>query len=362
VAESDAVDREGPFWDYVVLDEAHTVKNQETQIAKACRSVAGNPKTRRLMLTGTPLMNNLQVRGSGGRRCVGNAPTTHLLLTVNIFLLQELWSLFDFATRGRLLGPLNAFKGKFSKPIEKARDKKATSWEVQKGQQMNEQLQKLLRPYFLQRLKVDYLMDQLPPKQEMVVWTDLSADQRDRYSAFIQGERSIVRAILSGATSALVSVTWLKKLCGHPLLVDEQFAEDADKTNSLRAALRSMDREDVLEQSEKLRIVAELIDEFRLNGHRTLVFSQSTRMLDILQSVLSSSRGRVSRIDGSTKEKDRQWLVDEFNSKRSSHDVMLLSTKAAGVGLTLTGADRVILYDPSWNPSEDGQAVDRACK
>jgi hypothetical protein len=270
--------------------------------------------------------------------------------------------LFDFATRGRLLGPIKAFKEEFSKPIEKARDKKATAWEVQKGQHMNEQLQKLLRPYFLQRLKVDYLLDQLPPKQEVVVWTDLSADQRQRYSAYIKGEYSIVRAILSGVTSALEAVTWLKKLCGHPLLVEQHLSDDTNKSNALRAALRSMDRKEVLNQSEKLKIVVELIKDFQLNGHRTLVFSQSTRMLDILEFVLTSSRRRISRIDGSTKEKDRQRLVDEFNSKRGSHDVMLLSTKAAGIGLTLTGADRVILYDPSWNPSEDGQAVDRACK
>jgi DNA excision repair protein ERCC-6 len=271
--------------------------------------------------------------------------------------------LFDFATGGTVLGPIKAFKERYSKPIERARDKKASDWEVGKGQQMNEQLQNLLRPYFLQRLKVDYLLDQLPPKLEMVVWTDLSVDQRQQYSAFIRGEKSIVKAILSGATSTLEAITWLKKLCGHPLLVEQRFTGDAAKTNefTVKSALRSMDPRIVMKQSEKLKVAVEIIKDFQRKGHRALVFSQSTRMLDILQFVLSSTGIRVFRIDGSTKEKDRQWLVDEFNGKRCSCDVMLLSTKAAGVGLTLTGADRVILYDPSWNPSEDSQAVDRAC-
>jgi SNF2 family DNA or RNA helicase len=110
-------------------------------------------------------------------------------------------------------------------------------------------------------------------------------------------------------------------------------------------------------QSSKLHALSKLVEHLRDQGHRLLIFSQSTKMLDIIERVLCSVR--LSRIDGSTKEKDRQRRVDEFNSSHGRTEVMLLSTKAAGVGLTLTGADRAIVYDPSWNPAEDSQAVDR---
>ena len=96
---------------------------------------------------------------------------------------------------------------------------------------------------------------------------------------------------------------------------------------------------------------------FRKNGHRALIFSQSTRMLNIIEDTLQGVN--LSRIDGSTREKERQRLVDDFNSGTGSVDAMLLTTKAAGIGLTLVGADRVVVYDPSWTPAEDAQAVDR---
>ena len=108
----------------------------------------------------------------------------------------------------------------------------------------------------------------------------------------------------------------------------------------------------------KLQVLDALVEKHRNTGHRILIFSQSTKMLDIIQRVLERVNG-LRRIDGKTKERDRQRLVDHFNEKGSPIQVMLLSTKAAGIGLTLTGADRVVIYDPSWNPAEDSQAVDR---
>jgi DNA excision repair protein ERCC-6-like len=270
--------------------------------------------------------------------------------------------LFDWATSGKLLGPIKAFKDRFAKPIEHARDKNATGSQIRDGKMVNEQLQLKLRPYFLQRLKADYLKDQLPSKVETVVWTHLSDEQRRKYSAYVKGENSFVRAILSGEFgSALEAITWLKMLSSHPLLVDKRFSGDEMKKKAFKGALASMDLDAVVRDSAKLTFAVDLVKQLQGNGHRILVFSQSTRMLDILEAVMRSNRIKASRIDGNTKEKDRQWLVDSFNEKSSSCDVMLLSTKAAGVGITLTGADRVILYDPSWNPASDSQAVDRAC-
>lgn len=306
------------------------------------------------MLTGTPIMNNLNVRCfAAGRKLPDVAENdAHPLVFVLSLptLSQELWCLFDWVTRGQLLGPIQAFRERYGKPIENARDKDASDWEIRTSQVVNAELQVKVRSHFLQRLKTEYLRDKLPEKIEMVVWMNLTPEQRHTYQDYVD---SIVQSInQEEKVSPLLSITWLKKLCGHPLLVDPQNAKD------LKATLRGTDRNNLLRRCLKLQVAVDMVTKFRNNGRRSLIFSQSTRMLDILQSVLKGVS--VSRIDGSTKETDRQRLVDEFNV-RNNCDVMLLSTKAAGVGLTLTGADVVIVYDPSWTPADDNQAVDRAC-
>jgi superfamily II DNA/RNA helicase len=154
------------------------------------------------------------------------------------------------------------------------------------------------------------------------------------------------------SNSPLFAITWLQKLCGHPLLVEEEEATDAVRS------LRDYSCEELLQQSTKLRVMYDLMHDLHLRGHRTLIFSQSTKVLDIIQYVLQDDLV-LTRIDGQTKEKDRQRFVDGFNDPKSDIDGMLISTKAGGQGLTLTGADTVVVYDPSWNPAEDSQAVDR---
>lgn len=284
------------------------------------------------MLTGTPIMNNL----------------------------KELWTLFDWTSSGQLLGELKPFIKHFAKPIEAARDKKATNHEIQEGLRKNHELQGLLKPYFLQRLKADYLADKLPEKQEVVVWTHLSAEQREIYESFL-GSKDVKLLLRGGqhrTISALEGITWLKKLCGHPILVDD--SEDKVDVANILGGYGSDGVAKLVKQSAKLGILADLVPNLCGDGHKTLIFSQSTMMLDIIQKVLAAKGVGMERIDGQTREKDRQRLVDEFNSDDSEFQVMLLSTKAAGVGLTLVGADRVIVYDPSWTPAEDSQAVDRA--
>jgi SNF2 family DNA or RNA helicase len=203
-------------------------------------------------------------------------------------------------------------------------------------------LQEKLKPYFLQRLKVDFLNDKLPSKIEVVVWTHLSGRQRQLYNDFVTSKESVVRSILLGEKSSpLEAISWLKKLCGHPLLIEKQVDESS-------LLLKDVSPSVLVTESAKLGILLSMIHSFSHTDHRTLVFSQSTKMLDIIQKVLTANRVQLSRIDGQTKEKDRQKFVDDFNSKQSRAEVMLLSTKAAGQGLTLIGADRVIIYDPSW--------------
>ena len=182
--------------------------------------------------------------------------------------------------------------------------------------------------------------DILPNKRELVVWTRLSERQRRLYANYLV-DGGKVSAILSGAVSSpLEALTWLKKLCGHPCLVSHE----------------TCNKQALLRDSGKLQILEYLVSRLKNSGHRCLIFSQSTKILDIIANVLPF---RFGRIDGRTKGKDRQAIVDNFNKDDTNFDAMLLSPKAAGIGLTLTGADRAIIYDPSWNPADDSQVVDR---
>ena len=139
--------RDAHRWDYVLLDEAHTIKNPKAAVTKSCHAICHDPATRRLMLSGTPILNNL----------------------------TELWCLFDFATTGAVLGSLKSFQQDYAGPIEQARDASAGPQEMALGETKNRQLQTLLKPFFLQRLKVDYLKERLPEKRDFVVWTHLSS-------------------------------------------------------------------------------------------------------------------------------------------------------------------------------------------
>lgn len=321
----DFIDHDRSFWDYVVLDEGHTIKNHNSKQSISCRRICINPKTHRLMLSGTPIMNNL----------------------------KELWSVFDWATSGKVLGTVKNYNEYFGKTIEAARNKNASPLLIREGDRANKELQNLLKPYFLQRMKAEYLKDKLSTKTEIVLWTHLSSQQRSMYLNFVNSGDSIVKMILRGEkTSPLEAITWLKKLCGHPLIAEKQ--EDGERPEKVQDAVS------MLAASAKLQILVSLMGKLIRDGHKTLIFSQSTRMLDIIQKVLKAScQINLGRIDGTTKERDRQMLVDSFNNEKSTIHAMLLSTKAAGIGLTLTGADRVVVYDPSWTPAEDSQAVDR---
>ena len=139
--------KESRKWNYVLLDEAHNIKNPKSAVRKSCNAICMDHETRRLLLSGTPILNNL----------------------------TELYSLFDFATRGAVLGSMKHFQQSFAGPIEQSRDSAARTPAIKMGESKNRELQELLKPYFLQRLKIDYLKDKIPPKLEVVVWTHLSS-------------------------------------------------------------------------------------------------------------------------------------------------------------------------------------------
>ena len=222
------------------------------------------------------------------------------------------------------------------------RNRDATEWTLRTAEQTKRKLQSILQPHFLQRSKEVELKQSLTTKKELVIWTHLSTSQRKLYEEYLV-DGGKVAAVLSGEMkSPLEAISWLKKLCAHPCLVDDQIR------------LRCSHHKHLLQHSAKLQVLVDLLTRLNNSGHRFLVFSQSTKMLDIIERVVPLS---LARIDGSTK--NRQTIVDNFNRTDSTFDGMILSTKAAGIGLTLTGADRAIIYDPSWNPSDDSQAVDR---
>jgi SNF2 family DNA or RNA helicase len=247
--------------------------------------------------------------------------------------------------------PAPSFKNRFQRPIEAARNKDATKFQIEQGKLAAKELQDLLKPYLLQRLKVDFLAEKLPAKKDFVVWTHLSLKQRSLYSAYVEAkDGAVMETILGLKSSPLIALSWLKKLIGHPILVS-----DGEK----QSPISSIAPCDLLRDSVKLQIAADLVEHFSKGGHKTLVFSQSTKSLDIIQRVLKGKARGIGRVDGKVTGKHRQEAVDRFNEDGSLIDVMLISTGAGGVGLTLNAADRVILYDPAWNPASDSQAVDR---
>eukprot|EP00978_Attheya_sp_CCMP212_P020984 scaffold60734_cov59-Attheya_sp.AAC.3 len=308
-------------WDYVILDEGHKIKNPSAKVTKSCHRICRSKNTRRLLLTGTPVQNNL----------------------------KELWALFDFATSSRILRKLPYFTNRFAVPIEAGRNKNATEWTMRTADRASNELQVILKPHFLQRMKSSIFATSLPKKRELVVWTHLSNKQRQLYKDYVENGRHVASILTGETTSPLVAITWLKKLCGHPFLVQNESRDPVD--------IRNENAKLLVEDSAKLQVLVALTHRLQKAGHRFLIFSQSTRMLDIIQVALEHVQ--LARIDGKTKERDRQMIVDNFNEEDSLVEGLLLSTKAGGLGLTLTGASRAIIYDPSWNPAEDAQAVDR---
>lgn len=324
------------FWDYVILDEGHKIKNPTTKVNKGChwicRGTDGDyTKTRRLLLSGTPIQNNL----------------------------KEFWALFDWAASGKLLGSRVWFQNRYGAPIEAGRLKDSDRFALKIASKANKELQLLIQPHLLQRSKKDEFENKMPSKTDVVVWTHLSPRQRLMYENFVGDKHGGVAAVLRGEKmSPLVEITWLKKLCGHPILVADSSISSHHDNSYTGASLEDITVDQLMEDSKKLEAAHTLVQNLLQNGHRVLIFSQSTKTLDVLEKVLKHFKHVFGRIDGQTKEKDRQNLVDKFNRNKKI-PILLLSTKAAGLGLTLTGADRAIVYDPSWNPSEDSQAVDR---
>eukprot|EP01135_Chromosphaera_perkinsii_P012322 Nk52_evm14s2635 gene=Nk52_evmTU14s2635 len=366
-------------WDYVILDEGHRIKNPSR---KTTQALAGVDSRHRLILTGTPIQNNL----------------------------VEMWSMFDFVCCGKLLGEQKMFKREYQNPIEQGNEKDALQVEKDQGFLMAKSLRELIAPHFLRREKgkincnvveqhenkenasadgdrnstTASCTDQIllgkknadkpkmvhTRKNEFNVWCFLTEYQTELYRTYGQSEQ--IQALLETTQSPLAALTVLKKFCDHPHLLNTNMTYCKDlnlpkQSSSGRVHELNMNTafqiplEELVAKSGKLIFLRALLANLKQYDHRVLVFSQSCRMLDIIQRVLVEDHYEFCRIDGSVKNPlERQKKIDLFNAKGSSKFVFLLTTGCGGVGITLTGADRVVIYDPAWNPAVDAQAVDRA--
>ncbi len=287
-------------FDTVVLDEAQHIKNRQTQNAQAVKAIRAR---HRIVLTGTPLENSV----------------------------LDLWSIFDFLMPG-YLGTAKDFRERYELPIAKEK-----SVEAQK------RLARRLRPFLLRRLKKEVAAD-LPAKLEQVSYCELTPDQRSVYQQVIEASRKQVLAAVGAqgiAKSRMVVLTALLRL--------RQVCCD------LR--LLKLDNVNPASASGKLDMFSELLEEVIDGGHRLLVFSQFVGMLTLLQEKLTAEGIEYCYLDGSTT--NRGAVVERFHT-HVAIPVFLISLKAGGVGLNLTGADTVIHFDPWWNPAVEDQATDRA--
>uniref|UniRef100_A0A8C8RK69 DNA excision repair protein ERCC-6-like n=1 Tax=Pelusios castaneus TaxID=367368 RepID=A0A8C8RK69_9SAUR len=351
-------------WDYIILDEAHKIKSPS---AKTTKSVHAIPAKNRILLTGTPVQNNL----------------------------REMWSLFDFACQGSLLGTAKTFKMEYENPITRAREKDATPGEKALGLKISENLMSIIKPYFLRRTKEDmqkkyksdkmesYLPDEqseniapempsLTRKNDFIVWVYLAPVQEEIYRNFLSLDH--VKEVLMTTRSPLAELNVLKKLCDHPRLLSARACsqlgleeggyseQDESEGNAFSGAnkIDHLSDEVLIQESGKLLFLMGLLEKLQEEGHRTLVFSQSRKMLDIIERILTHRHFKTMRIDGTvTHLMERERRINVFQDNKD-YSVFLLTTQVGGVGINLTAASRVVIFDPSWNPATDAQAVDRS--
>ncbi len=280
-------------WEVAVLDEAQNIKNPDSQVAKAAFNITSRF---RITLTGTPIENSL----------------------------EDIWSQFHFLNRG-ILGSRKAFLEYYMRPISQGDE--ATSL----------RLKRRLRPFILRRLKSE-VASELPERSNVVLYCELNDEERNTYKALLAGTNDEVLQKLNNGKDMfqiLEVLLRLRQAACHRGLIPGQQAETSSKVERLLACLKES--------------VAE--------GHKALVFSQWTSLLDLIELALKKEGLAFDRIDGSTK--NRGEIVDRFQSQKDLQ-VLLLSLKAAGTGLNLTAADHVFIVDPWWNPAIEEQAADRA--
>ena len=305
-------------WQYMVVDEGHRLKNHHSKLSQMLATQYRS--AHRLLLTGTPLQNSL----------------------------TELWALLNFLLP-QIFNSAENFEVWFNKPFESSglapSDENAELAEEEKLLIIH-RLHQVLRPFILRRMKKE-VASQLPEKVERVLKCDLSAWQKVVYNQI--SHRTIsVRNVDTGAVSAKGlrnTLMQLRKVCQHPYIFDET---DAWMDGTIT--------DEIVRSSGKFDLLDRMLPKLKATGHRVLLFSQMTRLLDVLEPYLQMRGWSYLRLDGSTKSDERAQMLADFNAPDSPHFLFILSTRAGGLGLNLQTADTVVIFDSDWNPQ-----VWRAC-
>ncbi len=299
-------------WGYAVLDEGHKIKNPDTKITVLCKELQTH---NRVILSGTILQNKM----------------------------SELWSLYDFVYP-MLLGTLVSFRDEFETPIIRGGYANASNVERLTAEKVATTLRETIGEYLLQRYKVDVASD-LPEKTEHTLAVKFTKQQAQQYRAVLGSD--LIQAAQGGRANVLEAISRLRKVCNHPHLLDPE--------NRRKLGTKWGDPK----YSGKMHITEQLIHLFKSRGDKMVLFSQSTQMMDILQKRMNDLGDiRFLRLDGKTPTGTRQTLVHRFNTDPDL-DLLIASTRVGGLGVNLTGANGVIIFDPDWNPATDTQARER---
>ncbi|OXA48149.1 putative global transcription activator SNF2L1 [Folsomia candida] len=293
-------------WGYLIIDEAHRIKNEQSLLAKVVRTLRSR---HRLLLTGTPLQNNL----------------------------HELWALLNF-----LLPEAFSSAEDFS------------SWFAEdeigaESEGLVKRLHTILRPFLLRRLKSE-VEKGLPPKIEKKVYVGLSQMQHQCYRDILLNQFNVLNSEGKMSHQRLANIViQLRKCCNHPYLFRGQ---EPGPPYTCEPHLFT--------NCGKMLVMDKLLEKLKQEGSRVLLFSSMARMLDILEDYCFLKKIKYHRLDGSTEYTERQKMIDEFNSPGSETFLFMLTTRAGGLGINLASADCVVIYDSDWNPMVDLQAMDRA--
>lgn len=292
-------------WESMIVDEGHRLKNKDSKLFLQLKLYSTK---HRVLLTGTPLQNNL----------------------------DELFMLMHFLDDGKFQS-IEDFQKEFK--------------DINQEEQIV-RLHKMLAPHLLRRVKKDVMKD-LPPKKELILRVDLSSKQKEYYKAILTRNYQLLSR-RGGAQISLINVVMeLRKLCCHAFMLEgvEPDVEPSDPDECLRK---------LLEFSGKMQLLDKMMVKLKEHGHRVLIYSQFQHMLDLLEDYLCYKKWSYERIDGKVSGAERQIRIDRFNAKNSTRFCFLLSTRAGGLGINLATADTVIIYDSDWNPHADLQAMARA--
>ncbi|XP_075215180.1 DNA repair and recombination protein RAD54B-like [Lycorma delicatula] len=315
-------------FDLIICDEGHRLKNNNIRTSMLLNQIHCR---RRVLLTGTPIQNDL----------------------------QEFHALVDFVNPG-ILGTYTEFRKTYEEPIVMSRQPRADEYIRKKGENMAQKLNHKTSGFILRRTQA--LINQfLPSKHEAVVFCIPTDLQKLLYktAAEVWESRLDKTEFESSEISHLSVIMTMKKISNHPLLVDCKLNQEPDDLTQCLSDILANSSKGLIEESSKLELVMCLLKNLQQTKEKLVLVSYYTQTLDMLAELCSQNEFRYCRLDGATPSAQRVSIVNKFNSTHSQETIFLLSGKAGGTGLNLTGASRLVLFDSDWNPASDLQAMAR---